>query len=68
MEELIKQLREGPTTEGETPDGIELFDLDSARETMCEAADEIGRLHAALSMTREGVDADEAMRIHNCLK
>ena len=27
---------------------------------------EVARLRAALSMTREGVDSDEAMRIQNC--
>ena len=48
MDELIEQLREGPAREGEGPDGIELFDLDSAREAMHDAADEIERLRAAL--------------------
>lgn len=32
-----------------------------------EAAAEIERLNAALSMTREGVDPDEAKRIHKCI-
>ena len=36
-------------------------------ELRTEAADEIERLNAALSMTLEGVPADEAKRIHRCI-